>query len=212
MHLVNSSLNSPRHINKALLRDDVTLVLEHLRALLTLPLELGPALALGLRVLNKPLRDLTLPLIDVGAHSVRLVLEAGEARLAVVHEAVDPCAVHQLSLAIRTGGTALHFAFGLLFFLFFLFCFLLQNLLALSLQPRVTVICKVSVKKPFFDSFFETRRLLLTGSFSFCYLPGGRFALKLQGNLLEEDNETLIPQEISHNYHLVQIRRRMMQH
>ena len=140
VHLVNSSLNSPRHINKALLRDDVTLVLEHLRALLTLPLELGPALALGLRVLNKPLRDLTLPLIDVGAHSVRLVLEAGEARLAVVHEAVDPCAVHQLSLAIRTGGTALHFAFGLLFFLFFLFCFLLQNLLALSLQPRVTVI------------------------------------------------------------------------
>ena len=79
--LVNSSLDSPRHINTALLRNAVALVLEHLLALLlhingglTLLLELGPALPLGLRVLNWPLRDLTLPLVSVGAHSIRHIL------------------------------------------------------------------------------------------------------------------------------------------
>ena len=79
--LVNSSLNSPRHIHAALLRNAVTLILEDLLALLlhidgglTLLLELGPALPLGLRVLNWPLGDLTLPLVSVGAHSIRHIL------------------------------------------------------------------------------------------------------------------------------------------
>ena len=76
-------VNSPWHIHTALLRNSVTLVLEHLLALLlriggglTLPLELGPALPLRLCVLSWPLGDLTLPLVGVGAHSVCLVLEA----------------------------------------------------------------------------------------------------------------------------------------
>ena len=53
----------------------------------------------------------------------------------MVHEAVDPCAVLQfsLALAVRTGGTALCLQITFLLFL-------LQNLLAFSLQPRVTVI------------------------------------------------------------------------
>ena len=73
--LVNSSLNSPRHIHTALLRNAVTLVLEHLLALLLL---IGGGLTLPLRlcVLSWPLGDMTLPLVGVGAHSVRLVLEA----------------------------------------------------------------------------------------------------------------------------------------
>ena len=45
------------------------------------------AAPLGLRVLNRSLGDLTLLLIGVGAHSVHLILEAGEACLAVVREA-----------------------------------------------------------------------------------------------------------------------------
>ena len=75
--LVNSSLDSSRHIHTALLGDAVTLVLKHLLTLildiidgLTLPLVLGPALPLKLRVLDWPLRDLTLPLVGVGAHSI----------------------------------------------------------------------------------------------------------------------------------------------
>ena len=81
LFLVNSSLDSPRHINTALLRNAVALVLEHLLALLlhingglTLLLELGPALSLGLSVLNWPLGNLTLPLVSVGAHSIRHIL------------------------------------------------------------------------------------------------------------------------------------------
>ena len=117
--LVNSSLNSPWHIHTTLLRNAVTLVLKHLLTLLlhiggglTLPLELGPALALGLRVLNRPLGDLTLPLVGVGIHSVHLVLEAEEARLAVIHESDDLCAVLLLSLhppllTVKTGGIEL---------------------------------------------------------------------------------------------------------
>ena len=68
-------VNSPWHIHTALLRNTVTLVLEHLLALL-LRIGGGLTLPLGLRVLSWPLGDLTLPLVGVGAHSVRLVLEA----------------------------------------------------------------------------------------------------------------------------------------
>ena len=78
LFLVNSSLDSPRHIHTALLRHAVTLVLEDLLTLLlhiggglTLPLDLGPAVTLGLYVLNWTLGDLTLPLVGVGGHSVQ---------------------------------------------------------------------------------------------------------------------------------------------
>mgnify|MGYP007015938520 CR=1 FL=1 len=71
-----------------------------------------PALPLGLRVLNRPLGDLKLPLVGVGIHSVHLVLEAEEARLAVIHESDDLCAVLLLSLhppllTVKTGGIEL---------------------------------------------------------------------------------------------------------
>ena len=76
--LVNSSLKWPRHIHTALLRHAVTLVLEDLLTLLlhiggglTLPLDLGPAVTLGLYVLNWTLGDLTLPLVGIGGHSVQ---------------------------------------------------------------------------------------------------------------------------------------------
>ena len=76
--LVNSSPKWPRHIHTALFRHAVTLVLEDLLALLlhisgglTLPLDLGPAVTLGLYVLNWTLGDLTLPLVGVGGHSVQ---------------------------------------------------------------------------------------------------------------------------------------------
>ena len=109
--LMNIFLNSPRNIHTALLWDDVTLVLvtlltllPHIRCGLTLPLELSLALPLGLCVLNRPLRNLTLPLVDVGVSVVSVVditeaslgvivvvLEAGEALApeAVIGEAVD---------------------------------------------------------------------------------------------------------------------------
>ena len=64
----------------------LTLLL-HISGCLTLPLELGSALPLGLRVLNRSLGDMTLPFVGVGTHSVHLILEAGEACLAVVREA-----------------------------------------------------------------------------------------------------------------------------
>ena len=57
-------------------------LLPHISSGLTLPLELSLALPLGFCVLNRPLRNLTLPLVDVGALSVHLVPEAGEAHLA----------------------------------------------------------------------------------------------------------------------------------
>ena len=98
LFLVNSSLDSPRHIHTALLRNDVTLVLKHLLALLlhiggglTLPLELGPALLLGLSVLIRPQGNLTLPLVGLGVLSVHIVLEAGG--LAVIYDSVNLCAV-----------------------------------------------------------------------------------------------------------------------
>ena len=76
--LVNSSPKWPWHIHTALLRHAVTLVLEDLLTLLlhiggglTLPLDLGPAVTLGLYVLNWTLGDLTLPLVGVGGHSVQ---------------------------------------------------------------------------------------------------------------------------------------------
>ena len=58
------------------------ILLPHISSGLTLPLELSLALPLGFCVLNRPLRNLTLPLVDVGALSVHLVPEAGEAHLA----------------------------------------------------------------------------------------------------------------------------------
>ena len=79
-------------------------LLPHIRCGLTLPLELSLALPLGLCVLNRPLRNLTLPLVDVGVGVVSVVditeaslgvivvvLEAGEALApeAVIGEAVD---------------------------------------------------------------------------------------------------------------------------
>ena len=57
-------------------------LLPHISSGLTLPLELSLALPLGFCVLNRPLRNLTLPLVDVGALSVHLVPEVGEAHLA----------------------------------------------------------------------------------------------------------------------------------
>ena len=57
-------------------------LLPHISSGLTLPLELSLALPLGFCVLNRPLRNLTLPLVDIGALSVHLVPEAGEAHLA----------------------------------------------------------------------------------------------------------------------------------
>ena len=58
------------------------ILLPHISSGLTLPLELSLALPLGFCVLNRPLRNLTLPLVDVGALSVHLVPEVGEAHLA----------------------------------------------------------------------------------------------------------------------------------
>ena len=58
------------------------ILLPHISSGLTLPLELSLALPLGFCVLNRPLRNLTLPLVDIGALSVHLVPEAGEAHLA----------------------------------------------------------------------------------------------------------------------------------
>ena len=58
------------------------ILLPHISSGLTLPLELSLALPLGFCVLNRPLRNLTLPLLDVGALSVHLVPEVGEAHLA----------------------------------------------------------------------------------------------------------------------------------
>ena len=76
--LVNSSPKWRWHIHTALLRHAVILVLEDLLTLLlhiggglTLPLDLGPAVTLGLYVLNWTLGDLTLPLVGVGGHSVQ---------------------------------------------------------------------------------------------------------------------------------------------
>ena len=96
--LVNSSLDSPRHNHTALLGNAVTLVLKHLLALLlhisgglTLPLELDPALLLGLSILIRTQGNLTLPLVSLGVLSVHIVLEAGG--LAVFNDSVDLCAV-----------------------------------------------------------------------------------------------------------------------
>ena len=71
---------------------------------------------LGLRVLNRPLGDLTLPFVGVGVHSVHLVLEAGE-----IQEFDDLCVVLLLSLhhpllAVKTGGIELCLQITLHFF------------------------------------------------------------------------------------------------
>ena len=96
--LMNSSPKWPRHIHTALLRNAVALILKHLLTLLlhidgglTLPLELGPALLLGLSVLIRPQGNLTLPHVGLGVLSVHIVLEAGG--LAVFYDSVDLCAV-----------------------------------------------------------------------------------------------------------------------
>ena len=76
--ILDSSPKWPQHIHTALLRHAVILVLEDLLTLLlhiggglTLPLDLGPAVTLGLYVLNWTLGDLTLPLVGIGGHSVQ---------------------------------------------------------------------------------------------------------------------------------------------
>ena len=54
-----------------LVLEDLLTLLLHIGGGLTLPLDLGPAVTLGLYVLNWTLGDLTLPLVGIGGHSVQ---------------------------------------------------------------------------------------------------------------------------------------------